>query len=336
MVLTAVSNDPDLGPAATVVEDAPRRFGLSRDEEFELAERIAGGDREARNRLVQANLRLVCKLACAFQGRGLSRDDLIGEGNLGLIRAAAEFDPRFGTRFSTYAAYWIKEAIRCALMNTAATIRLPSHVFRLMGKWRRAEWKLCGQRDRVPTFAEVATALGLSPTQESLVALALKADRVKLESSYSGESWGWLSDTAPDGHGPIEERLETDDEWAVALRRMGFLNARERAILVMLYGLEGEILAHKEIGSRLGLSREWVRKIEVRALRKLGHDHGQDAQGGRTGNRKDRAGRSEPSQARPSSQPCASCEPTRFRRHSSRPSRPGTAHPIGKVVGSTR
>ncbi len=150
MASTAVSNDPDLGPAATIVEDVPRRPGLSRDEEFELARRIAGGDCEARNRLVQANLGLVGTIAREFRGRGLDYEDLKAEGNLGLIRAAEEFNPRFGTRFSTYAAYWIKQAIRHALINTTSTIRVPAHMVGLLTKWRRAERCSAGKKAGFP------------------------------------------------------------------------------------------------------------------------------------------------------------------------------------------
>ncbi len=121
------------------VRDVACRQVLSSDEEIKLATLIANGDREARNRMVQANLRLVVTIARGFRGRGLEFDDLVGEGNLGLIRAAEKFDPRFGRRFSIYASYWIKEAIRNALLKTASTIRLPCHMVVLLTKWRRAE-----------------------------------------------------------------------------------------------------------------------------------------------------------------------------------------------------
>src|SRR4051812_15360934 len=126
---------------------------LSAEEERELAEAISRGDRDARSRLIQANLRLVVKIARDYVGRGMGLEDLIGEGNLGLIRAAEEYDPRFGTRFSTYASYWIKQAIRHALTNTTATIRLPAHMVTLLSKWRRAERRAPPQGKPPPTFA---------------------------------------------------------------------------------------------------------------------------------------------------------------------------------------
>src|SRR6185312_16527114 len=113
-----------------------------------LAEAIARGDRDARTRMIRANLRLVVKIARDYVGRGLVLDDLIGEGNLGLIRAAEEYNPSFGTRFSTYASYWIKQAIRHALTNTTATIRLPAHMVGLLSKWRKAERALTREFDR--------------------------------------------------------------------------------------------------------------------------------------------------------------------------------------------
>ena len=153
------------------------------------AEAIARrGTVEARSRMIQANLRLVVKIARDFVGRGIVfDDDLIGEGNLGLIRAAEEFDPRFKTRFSTYASYWIKQAIRHALINTTSTIRLPAHMVGLLTKWRRAARSLYREEGRAPTFDEDASVLGLSDTQKSLVSKAVQARQLKLESGITAE-----------------------------------------------------------------------------------------------------------------------------------------------------
>ena len=174
-----------MSPSAPEVP--PARAGLSTQQEHELAARIANGDREARNRLVQANLGLVGTIAREFRGRGLAFEDLVAEGNLGLIRAAQDFDPRFGTRFSTYAAYWIKEAIRHALINTTSTIRLPAHMVGLLTKWRRAERALSREAGRAASFDEIASSLQLSEAQKTLVTRALDARRLRLESSYGAE-----------------------------------------------------------------------------------------------------------------------------------------------------
>jgi RNA polymerase primary sigma factor len=145
---------------------------LTAEDECNLAEEIARGDRDARSRMIKANLKLVVKIARDFLGRGLALDDLIGEGNLGLIRAATDFQTRFGTRFSTYASYWIKQSIRHALINTTTTIRLPAHMIGLLTRWRRAEQALHRERSSVPRFDDVALVLGLSETQKMLVANA--------------------------------------------------------------------------------------------------------------------------------------------------------------------
>jgi RNA polymerase primary sigma factor len=243
---------------------------LSPVEERDLAEAIARGDRDARGRMIQANLRLVVKIARDYLGRGMVLDDLIGEGNLGLIRAAEDYDPRFGTRFSTYASYWIKQAIRHALINTTATIRLPAHMYGLLTKWRRAERLLSRGRGCAPSFDDVASHLGLSETQKELVAKAHRARQIKLESSLGDEEGSWSLDESTDSGEGMEDTLEVTDERAEMLQRMDRLDDRERLVLTLRYGLAGEMpQTLKEIGLRLGVTREWVRKIELRAIAKL-------------------------------------------------------------------
>jgi RNA polymerase primary sigma factor len=243
---------------------------LSAKEEHELAEAIARGDRDARSRMIQANLRLVVKIAREYAGRGLVLDDLIGEGNLGLIRAAEEFDPRFGTRFSTYASYWIKQAIRHALINTTATIRLPAHMHGLLSKWRRAERALRRERGTSPSFEEVASHLGLTEAQKGMVARAHRAAQLKLESSLGDQDGSWSPEQSMDTSTSPEAALESRDEKAEILRRMDRLDDRERLVVTLRYGLEGDPpLTLKEIGLRIGITREWVRKLELKAVAKL-------------------------------------------------------------------
>ena len=250
---------------------------LTAAEECSLAEAIARGDKDARSRMIQANLRLVVKIARDYMGRGMVLEDLIGEGNIGLIRATEEFEPRFGTRFSTYAAYWIKQSIRHALINTTSTIRLPAHMVGLLTKWRRSERALCRNLGRSPSFDEVASHLGLSDTQKSLVTKAHQARQLKLESSIAvGAGWRSVSGS-DDRYASPDAVLEAGDEWDILWGRIACLDVRERTILVLRYGLEGESpLTLKEIGRRLGVTREWVRKIEVRAVRKLDNDCDRD------------------------------------------------------------
>jgi RNA polymerase primary sigma factor len=243
---------------------------LSAAEERELADAIARGDRDARGRMIKANLRLVVKIARDYMGRGLVLDDLVGEGNVGLIRAAEEYDPRFGTRFSTYASYWIKQAIRHALINTTATIRLPAHMYSLLTKWRRAERLLCRQQGGPPSFDEVAAYLDLSETQKGLVAKAHRARQLKLESSLGDSHGAWSPEDSTDVTEAVEDSYEVSDERAEILRRMDWLDDRERLVLSLRYGLAGEQpRTLKEIGQRLGVTREWVRKIELKAVSKM-------------------------------------------------------------------
>ncbi len=243
---------------------------LTAAEECALAAAIARGDQGAKRRLIEANLRLVVKIARDYIGRGIAIDDLIGEGNLGLIRATEEYDPRFGTRFSTYASYWIKQSIRHALINTTATIRLPAHMVGLLTKWRRMERSLCRELRRAPTFDETADALELSPMQRTLVARAMRARQLRLENTMASDEARWSPDESV-GHGDApDSALESEDDRVQLYRRMDRLDERERAVIALRYGLGGSNpLTLKEIGRRLGVTREWVRKIELRAVRKL-------------------------------------------------------------------
>jgi RNA polymerase primary sigma factor len=248
---------------------------LTAADECRLSEAIARGDSDARTRMIQANLRLVVKIARDFAGRGMVLEDLIGEGNLGLIRAAKDFEPRFGTRFSTYASYWIKQSIRHALINTTSTIRLPAHMVGLLTKWRRAERAICREKGRAPSFSEVASFLGLSETQKSLVGKAQQARQLKLESTVTAESGPWSPAGCIERYDAPDALLEADDERRILMNRLDRLDHRERTVLALRYGLEGELpLTLKEIGRRLGVTREWVRKIELRAVRKLDDEQG--------------------------------------------------------------
>lgn len=241
---------------------------LSAAEECALAGAIAQGDRDAWARMIRANLRLVVRIARDYVGRGLSIEDLIGEGNLGLIRATEEFDPGFGTRFSTYASYWIKQAIRHALTNTTSTIRLPAHMVTLLSKWRKAERALSREIGQAPTFDQVATFLNLTDAQRVLVDRARRASTLRPEGG--DDEHGWSADSTGDDRPAPDQSMEAEDERRQLRNRLSQLEPRERTILTLRFGLEGdEPMTLKEVGRRLGVTREWVRKIEVRAVRKL-------------------------------------------------------------------
>ncbi len=247
-----------------------RNRGLPREEVQRLAARIADGDHEARNLLVKANLGLVWQVARRYLGRGLAIDDLVGEGNLGLIRAAEEFDPSIGTSFSTYATYWIKQSILSAVMNTAATIRVPAHVFRLLTRWMRMEQSLRLVNGRSPNCDEIASAMGLNEQQKLLVMKARNARDSRLESLLATNSHPWPSAVMMDGTETPELQLEADEERTSLRQSLGRLESRERTILALRYGLDGQRpMKLHEVGQRLGLSKEWVRKIADQAIRKL-------------------------------------------------------------------
>ena len=242
---------------------------LTAAEECTLAEAIAQGG-QGRPQSDDSSQPAVGRQDRArLRGAGMILEDLIGEGNLGLIRATEEFQPRFGTRFSTYAAYWIKQSIRHALINTTSTIRLPAHMVGLLTKWRRSERSLSRELGRTPTFSEVASHLELSDTQKYLLAKRCRPASSSLK-AHPLET-GWRSEL---GIRHCDESphvlLETGDELDTLWGRIERLDAREQTILILRYGLKGESpLTLKEIGRRLGVTREWVRKIEIRAMRKL-------------------------------------------------------------------
>lgn len=244
---------------------------LSMEQECELANSVAIGDCEALNKLVQANAKLVIHIANQFVGRGLDLDDLVGEGNLGLIRASKDFNPSFGTRFSTYAAYWIKQSIRLALTNTAAVIRLPSHMVVLLQQWSKTKRKLESELGREASFDEIATQMELSETMRVHVRKALTARNLAIESTHSGDRRNDpLDDPANRVHESPESRMVVEEEQLWLHRRMTRLNDRERVVISLRYGLHGEnSLTWIEIGERLGVTREWARKIELKALEKL-------------------------------------------------------------------
>jgi len=234
------------------------------------------GDIESRNRLVQANLRLVPWVARQYVNRGLTFEDLVGEGNLGLIRAAQKYDPDLGTKFSTYATYWIRDAIVSALANTAATIRLPMNVSRVLVRWRRAEKDLYHVHGHPPTFEEVASALGMDRPKQRLVAQGHRAGQLgrgRVESG-DGRTSGLLMLVAADGDSPEDSLAAKDDQEWIS-RRLDHLGAMERTSIVLKYGLAGEPpLSLRRIAARLGLAPATVQKLITRGLRKLGDPRG--------------------------------------------------------------
>ncbi|MDB5311923.1 MAG: polymerase subunit sigma [Gemmataceae bacterium] len=242
---------------------------LTADEERQLAARIAAGDATARDHLARANLRLVVRLAREYTGKGVPLEDLIAEGNLGLMRAVEAFDPAAGTRFGTYAAYWVKQSIRVALNKSGHAVRLPQYMGTLLIKWRRTEAALRDELGRDPAPAEVAEALGLTPKQTRALARAQKA--VTSGRAESGDNEVNLAEMIADNDRPTpEDPISGADDVRAALGSLAQLQEREVMVLRLRFGLDGEEPATlREVGTKLGLTRERARQIEQKALAAL-------------------------------------------------------------------
>ena len=256
-------------PLETYLRDINEVSLLTADQEKELAGAIARGDAAARDHMVRANLRLVVSIARGYANRGLPLPDLIEEGNLGLLRAVEGFDPKVGTRFSTYASYWIKQSIKRALINNGKTIRIPAYMVELLSKWRRATARLSDTLGRTPTHEEIARMLGLARKKLSIIK---KAITVHNATPQTDQDDGWsLSDIIRDENAkcPAEVLLDHDTLKHV-LKRVDELDTRASTIIKLRFGLEGgEPMTLKEIGSVLGLTRERVRQIESETLANL-------------------------------------------------------------------
>src|SRR4051795_6755627 len=251
-------SDSVQSPLETYLREINETPLLSAEEEKELAHRIEDGDSEARDRMVRANLRLVVNIARSYTGKGLGLQDLIEEGNLGLLRAVEGFDPRMNTRFSTYASYWIKQSIKRPLVNPAKTIRIPAYMVELLAKWRRATSKLQDELGRPPTHEEVAKSLNLPKKKLAIIKKAIRVYNSAPQTEQADSVWS-LDEMVMDSHtkSPDIEMVEADDlQHVMAL--LDKMDKREATVLRMRFGLmEGEEpKTLKEIGESLGLTRE--------------------------------------------------------------------------------
>ena len=259
-------------PVRMYLKEIGRISLLSPEEELELSERVAAGDEEAKNKLAESNLRLVVSIAKRYVGRGLLFLDLIQEGNIGLMKAVDKFDSDKGYKFSTYATWWIRQAITRALADQARTIRVPVHMVETINKMSRIQRQLTLELNREPSEEELAKKMGISVEKVREV-IKISQEPVSLETPIGEEDDSHLGDFIKDESSMSPEEYATNEILKEEIKSVLMtLQVREQEVLELRFGLiDGTCHTLEEVGKKFNVTRERIRQIEAKALRKLRH-----------------------------------------------------------------
>ena len=246
---------------------------LKTEQEKEIAKRIQAGDQDAKDELIEANLRLVVAIAKKYVGRGLQFLDLIQEGNLGLVKAVDKFDYTKGFKFSTYATWWIRQAITRAIADQARTIRIPVHMVETINKLTRVQRQLLQELDREPTAEEIAERLGNISAEKVREIQKISMEPVSMETPIGEEDDSHLGDFIEDKHALPPDEYATNELLKDEINNvLMMLTERERKVIQLRFGLiDGRARTLEEVGKVFGVTRERIRQIEAKALRKLKH-----------------------------------------------------------------
>ncbi len=270
-LLTTLEEGSVTDPVRQYLRDIGKISLLTAAEEIDLAKRAEKNEKRARDKLISANLRLVVSIAKKYVGRGMSLLDLIEEGNIGLMRAVDKYDWRRGYKFSTYATWWIRQAITRAIADQARTIRIPVHMVETINRFNRTQRRLMQELGREPTPEEVAKALDIDPSKAREI-IKVSQEPTSLETPVGDEEDSHLGDFIAD------QGLQPDEQATRELLKihldevLNSLSPREKRVLQLRFGLEdGKQRTLEEVGKEFGVTRERIRQIEAKAIRKLKH-----------------------------------------------------------------